>query len=162
MKGKQGSAGRAAILGFLTVSLGSCSYSFGIKFSGYGPNIRLEFRDDGMFRRSRLAACLKELNVYELPGPTGQPEQLVWKIRASGRCTKLTGLDIGHVPSGYIEEANRLPLKIGGRYQAEARAEKEYLDAGLSSHWFVCREFPQETGWKNEYELRELPASCIR
>jgi hypothetical protein len=146
----------------LAVSLGSCSRAFDIEFSGYGPNIRLEFRDGGLLHSSRLAACLKELNVYELPGPTGQPEQLVWKITASGRCTTLTGVDVGHLPIGFTEEANRLPLKTGGRYQASARAEKEYPDDGISARWFVCRKSPQEASWKNEHELRELPISCLR
>ena len=162
MKRKLGSAVRAATLAFLTISLGSCSYSFGIEFSGYGPNIRLEFRDGGLFRSARLPVCLKELSIYEQPGLTGQPSRLVWKIKASGRCLTLTGLDIGHVPSGYAEEANRLPLKVSGRYQAGAQAERDYPDTGLSSRWFVCRTFPQTADWKNEYELREVPASCIR
>lgn len=155
-------AARTATLAFLSISLGSCSRAFEIAFSGYGPNIRLEFRDDGLFRSAKLAACLKELVVNELPGPTGQPEEVVWKITASGRCTTLTGVDIGHVPSGFKEEANRLPLKLGGRYQAYAGAEKEYPDDGISSRWFVCRTFPQQADWKNEYELRKLPASCVR
>ena len=162
MKRSLHSAARAGILVLLAVLLGSCSRAFGIEFSGYGPNIRLEFRDGGLLRSPRLAACLKELTVYELAGPTGQPEKLVWKLTASGRCVTLTGIDVGHVPIGFEEAASRLPLKIGGRYQASARAEKEYPDMGISSRWFVCRKSPQEADWKNEHELREMPASCLR
>ena len=161
MKRSLRSAVSAGFIATLAVSLGSCSRAFGIEFFGFGPNIRLEFLDDDLLRSSRLAACLKELSVYELIGPTGQ-EQLVWRITASAGCVTLTGIDVGHVPSGFVEAANRLPLKIGRRYQASARAEKEYPNWGISSRWFVCRRLPQKADWKNEHELRELPSSCLR
>lgn len=147
----------AAALVSLALILGSCSRVFDIEVSGYGPNIRLEFRDGGL-----LPACLKELNVYEAPGTTGQPQELVWNISATAGCVTLTGIDIGHIPEGFQEGANRLPLKTGGRYQADALAEKDYPETGMSSHWFVCQRTPQEAGWQNDHQLRELPSSCSK
>ena len=134
---------------------------FQIKVSGFGPNIRLEFFDGEFLRSSRLAACIEDLTVYEQIGPTGE-DMLVWHIEAAGRCVTLTGLDVGHVPRGFVEKANNLPLKIGSRYQASVRAEKQYPDHWISSRWFVCRNSPEKADWKNERELRELPPSCLR
>jgi hypothetical protein len=130
---------------------------FEIAVSGFGPNIRLEFRDGGP-----IAACLKELTVYEYPSPDGGSGKEVWKIAAIGRCITLTGIDIGHLPGGFTEKADLLPLKMGARYQAFASAEKEYPDDGASSHWFVCRRAPQDAGWIDEHRMRELPTSCLR
>ena len=161
MKRSLRSVTSAGLIAILAVPLGSCSRAFGIEFSGFGPNIRLEFRDDALFRSSRQDTCLKALTVYELIGPTGR-EQLAWKITAPRGCVTLTGIDIGHVPSGFVEAVNRLPLQIGHRYQASARAEKEYPNWGISSRWFVCRQSPQKADWKNEHELRELPSSCLQ
>lgn len=151
----------ASIVVVSAVLLGSCSRSFEIKFSGFGPNIRLEFHDDGLFQSVTQATCLKELTVYELVGPSGH-EQVAWQIKASSGCVTLTGIDTGHVPSGFVEVTNRLPLAIGGRYQASAIAEKDYPDQGISSRWFVCRRSPEKADWKNEYELSALPPSCLR
>ena len=145
----------------LAVSLGSCSRALGIEFSGFGPNIRLEFVDDGLFHSSKLDVCLKELTVYELIGPTGK-QQLVWKITSPRGCVTLTGIDVGHVPGGFVETVDQLPLQVGRRYQAYFKAHREYPDWGISSRWFVCRRSPQEADWKNEHELRELPSSCLR
>jgi hypothetical protein len=150
-----------ALLTVLAVSVGSCSRDFGIEFSGFGPNIRLEFRDRGFLYSSRQATCLKELRIYELVGSAGRGE-LVWQINAPKGCVTLTGIDVGHVPDGFAEMSNRLPLKIGHRYQASAKAEKEYPDMGISSRWFVCRGSPEQSDWKNEYELSELSPSCLR
>jgi hypothetical protein len=161
MKRRLRSVATASLMAISAVSLGSCSRAFGIEFSGFGPNIRLKFLDDGLFHSSEQATCLKQLTVYELIGRTGR-EQLVWHISALGRCVTLTGVDIGHVPNGFVERTNRLPLVIGHRYQASAHAEQDYPDRGISGRWFVCRKTPEEADWKNEHELRELPASCLR
>jgi len=154
----------AAVAGLLVImagALGSCSKRFDIEFSGFGPNIRLEFRDHDFFRSFRLATCLKELTVNELVGPELE-EQLVWKISASGTCVTLTGIDVGHVPDGFVEAANRLPLKFGSRHQAAARAVKDYPDEGNSSRWFVCRTTPEEADYKNDYELAAMSKSCYK
>jgi hypothetical protein len=161
MKRRPRSLVSVAFAATLALPLGSCSQAFGIEFSGFGPNIRLEFRERGFLRSTRQATCLKELSVYEQLGPTGKPER-VWQINASEGCVTLTGIDVGHVPNGFAEATNRLPLKIGHRYQASARAEKEYPDSGISGRWFVCRRSPVDADWKNERELRELPLSCVR
>lgn len=99
--------------------------------------------------------------VYDLIGPTGR-EELVWQINASDRCVTLTGVDVGHVPTGFVEMTDKLPLLIGHRYQASASAKQEYPNRGISSRWFVCRKSPEGADWKNEQELRELPPSCVR
>jgi hypothetical protein len=151
-------AGLVVISGLL---LGSCSRAFKIEFSGFGPNIRLEFLDGSFLHSSQLATCLKQLTVYKLVGPTDQ-EELAWQINASAGCVMLTGVDVGHVPGGFVEVTNRLPLQIGNRYQASASAEKDYPDRGISSRWFVCRRSPEKADWKNEHELREMPPSCLR
>lgn len=161
MKRRLPSVATTGLVVVSAVLLGSCSRAFEIKFSGFGPNIHLEFHDDGLLHSTPMSTCLKNLTVYELIGPTGK-EQLAWHIKASKNCVTLTGLDIGHVPDGYEEVASRLPLKLGSRYQASASAEKEYPDRGISSRWFVCRRSPEKADWKNEYELRELPPSCLR
>jgi len=161
MNRKLRSIAAASLVAVSAISLGSCSRAFEIEISGYGPNIRLEFHDDSLLQSVRQATCLRELTVYELVGPSGH-EQLVWQIKASAGCVTLTGVDIGHVPGGFVEGINRLPLKIGSRYQAFASAEKDYPDSGISSLWFVCRKAPEEAGWKNEHELREVPPSCLR
>ena len=123
MTRKFGVAAKAFTLVVLCVSLGSCSRHFGIVFSGYSSNIRLEFRDDALFRSAVMPTCLKELTVHELSGPTGYPSRVVWKLTSSGPCTTLTGIDIGHVPDGFKEDVRRLPLKLGRRYQADAEAD---------------------------------------
>ncbi|WP_140869650.1 hypothetical protein [Sphingomonas oligophenolica] len=161
MNRKLRSMAAAGIVGVSAVLLGSCSSFFEIEFSGFGPNIRLEFHNDNLLQSVPQATCLKELTVYELVGPSGH-EQVSWQIKASAGCVTLTGIDTGHVPSGFVEETNRLPLKIGSRYQAFAIADKDYPDQGISSRWFVCRRSPEKADWKNESELSALPPSCLR
>ena len=151
----------AALIPLLTFPLSSCSYSFEIEVSGFGPNIRLEFRDGGLLKSSRQVTCLKRLTVHEQFSPGGQ-DGPVWQIAASKGCVTLTGIDVGHVPDGFVEEINQLPLKSGHVYQAEASAEKKYPDSGISSRWFVCKTSPVEADWKNESELREMPLHCVR
>ena len=149
-----------AAASLLAVTLGSCSQTFAIAFSGFGPNIRLEFLDRGLFHSGSLPTCVSQLTVFELIGPTGR-EDPVWQISSSGSCITLTGVDIGHVPSGFVETNKRLPLYVGHRYQASVHADQKYPTWGLSPRWFVCEKSPELGDWVSEHKLRELPTSCV-
>jgi hypothetical protein len=72
-------------------------------------------------------------------------------------CVTITGVDVGHVPNGFREVVNRLPLKIGQMYGASAEAAPYH---GGSLPWFVCAKSPAIVDWKNEQRLDAPPRQC--
>lgn len=135
----------------------SCSRMFLIEPSGFGTNIRLGFPEGGLFSEPMLP-CVYELSVEEQQWPSRDTVDTVWEIHASGDCVRLAGVDVGHLPDGFSEKVNKLPLKIGAMYAASAEA-KPYR--GGSSSWFACRGVPVSTEWKND-QLTAAPADCRR
>jgi hypothetical protein len=140
---------------------GSCSPSFELKPSGSGTEIQLKFYEPGLIWSSPAEPCVAVLSVAEETWPHRHPSRVIWQIRRSpgAPCVKLKSVEIGKVPSGFSEEINRLPLRIGRMYGAEARAEP--FGAG-SLPWFVCAGGPAIITWKNEQRLENPPSRCIR
>ena len=148
--------GAVLIFAFLC---GSCSPSFEITPFGSGANIQLKFYEAGIIWSSPAEPCVAVLSVAEESWPLRHPSRVVWQIRRSpgSRCVKLKSVEIGKVPRGFSEEFNRLPMRIGRMYGAEARAEP--FDAG-SLPWFVCTGRPAIITWKNEQRLEKPPSRC--
>ena len=134
----------------------SCSMSFDVLPSGVGTNIRLEFvQRDGSKGDGRQ--CVSELIVAEEEWPDRGFGPVAWQIEAIGDCTLLTGIDIGHVPEGFAEVVNRLPLKRGRMYSASVHGMS--VQGGYLP-WFVCQKAPAVVGWKNENHLSNPPGNC--
>ena len=140
------------------VFCGSCSRGFEIDPSGFGTNIRLAFPEGGLLS-SPMVPCVTRLTVAQEQWPSVSRESPVWQIQASAGCVKLTGVDVGRIPDGFVQTINRLPLKVGGLYRASAEA-KPYQ--GMSRPWFVCREAPEKARWENDQRLAAPPATCGR
>jgi len=72
---------------------------------------------------------------------------------------KLSGVEVGKVPAGFVEKVHLLPLHSGRMYGSYASAEPFM---GGSMPWFVCPGEPAIIDWKNDYRLEDPPARCKR
>ena len=144
---------------------GSCTPPyFDMKPSGSGTSIQLKFYERGILWSSPAEPCVTVLSVAEEAWRGGdrsrrrEPSRVIWQIRRSPglRCVKLKGVEIGKVPSGFSEEFNRLPLRIGHMYAAEARAQP--FD-GHALPWAVCEGRPAAITWRDE---DQPPPRCSR
>ena len=138
-------------------SLGSCSPGFLIEASGFDTNIRLEFRGGGFLGRATKEWCITRLTVIEESWPTRAHKSVVWEVNAPKNCVTLDGLDVGHVPAGFTERVNKLPLRRGGMYGAAADAD---VFRGSSLPWFVCNGRAATIDWQNDYRLEDPPVHC--
>jgi hypothetical protein len=135
---------------------GSCTPPyFDIKPIGYGTSIQLKFYESGILWSSPAQPCVAQLSLVEEAWRGGDRShrraspRVVWQIRRSPglRCVKLKDVEIGKVPSGFSEEFNRLPLRIGHMYAAKAQAQP--FDAHALP-WAVCAGRPATITWRDE------------
>lgn len=146
---------------YVSISLGafcgSCSTGFDIQPSGTGGDIRLTFVPTGSSRRDEVE-CISKIAVAEEEWPTRTPGRVIWQIESISGCTALSSIDVGHVPDGFAEVVDRLPLVNGHMYAA-------IVDAGSEQRgflpWFVCRKNPAIVAWKNENHLEDPPDDCL-
>lgn len=143
----------------LVLFCGSCSRSFEVQPSGFATDVRLTFSEQIWFVSRPKQACVSRLTVSEEKWPSRASTSIVWSIKAKGRCTVIEGVDVGHVPAGFSEEVNKLPLEAGRMYGASANADPY---GGGSMPWFVCQRVPETVAWKNDYRLNEPSAQCRR
>jgi len=134
----------------------SCSTDFDVVPSGVGPNIQLQFVQNG-WSKGDGRQCVSEVTVAEEEWPTRGAGPVVWQIEAIHGCTPLSSVDLGHVPDGFVKLVDRLPLKKGRMYGASAHGRSVH---GAYLPWFVCREGPAIIDWKNENHLSSPPAGC--
>jgi hypothetical protein len=114
----------------------SCSQPFDIAVSGASTNIRLAFTEPGWFGRSAVTPCIRTLTVFEGKWPTNEAgDHEVWQIRARNGCVPLAGVDVGHVPDGFVKTIDRLPLEPGSLYHAATDAGPL---RGSTAPWWVC------------------------
>jgi hypothetical protein len=96
-----------------------------------GEDVRLSFRDSGIFFDEPIRPCLDQVTIFRHDAAR---EEVVWELRApAGSCAALDKLTVGDVPRGLEEIINRLPLSRSQTYVASAHERDARW--GKSGRW---------------------------